>query len=250
MLSFSLSPASTLFSLSGCEAGHAFGSLPPLHPEYIRSYPLYSYDLGRRSGRLCRVFHYSVVVLLYGTDIALPRQCCHLTSRLDMMPCLMIVDPTNGHIYERHSHERGGARGRLLLHDIALSRARVWRGRRHPVLPRHDVRICHVHPGSCGNPAGNPFTPRHRRCLFLYTCQSDSVTTRRCLILYICQSNSVTTRCCLIHSKSSWYRFNQSSIPTVQHTAVPYNCNYSSAIRFVGTIEQAIRTSSMIHIYK
>uniref|UniRef100_A0A8D8BGZ7 (northern house mosquito) hypothetical protein n=1 Tax=Culex pipiens TaxID=7175 RepID=A0A8D8BGZ7_CULPI len=62
---------------------------------------------------------------------------------------LLLRDYVNCHFDVCDCHERGGTCGRELLHDIKISRARVWWRCRDVVLHRDNVSSRHVH-SRCG----------------------------------------------------------------------------------------------------
>uniref|UniRef100_A0A8B9EJA7 Solute carrier family 12 member 5 n=1 Tax=Anser cygnoides TaxID=8845 RepID=A0A8B9EJA7_ANSCY len=56
------------------------------------------------------------------------------------------ADDADSHFHECDCHQRRGASGRLLLHDLTLPGTRVWWGRGALLLPGHHLCRRHVHP--------------------------------------------------------------------------------------------------------
>lgn len=67
---------------------------------------------------------------------------------------LLITDFSDGHFYECHSNQWSGSWGWVLLHDLSLLGAWVWRSCRGTVLPGNLCSILHVHHRISGNSRG------------------------------------------------------------------------------------------------
>lgn len=66
----------------------------------------------------------------------------------------LITDFSDGHFYECHSNQWSGPWGWVLLHDLPLTGAWVWRSCRGTVLPGNLCSIFHVHHRISGNSSG------------------------------------------------------------------------------------------------
>lgn len=67
---------------------------------------------------------------------------------------LLVTDFSDGHFYECHSNQWSGPWGWVLLHDLSLLGAWVWRSCRGTVLPGNLCSILHVHHRISGNSCG------------------------------------------------------------------------------------------------
>lgn len=67
---------------------------------------------------------------------------------------LLVTDFSDSHFYECHSNQWSGPWGWVLLHDLSLLGAWVWRSCRGTVLPGNLCSILHVHHRISGNSCG------------------------------------------------------------------------------------------------
>lgn len=67
---------------------------------------------------------------------------------------LLVTDFSDSHFYECHSNQWSGPWGWVLLHDLSLLGAWVWRSCRGTVLPGNLCSILHVHHRISGNSRG------------------------------------------------------------------------------------------------
>lgn len=67
---------------------------------------------------------------------------------------LLVTDFSDGNFYECHSNQWSGPWGWVLLHDLSLLGAWVWRSCRGTVLPGNLCSILHVHHRISGNSRG------------------------------------------------------------------------------------------------
>ncbi|CAB0019561.1 unnamed protein product [Nesidiocoris tenuis] len=107
--------------------------LPPLYTEHFRCHPVHSSYLGSRNGGGHSRF-VAIVSINYAIFPVFCAQC---------------LDDAHCHFDERHRNERRRSCGRVVLHDLPITRSRVRRSGGNALLHGHYTCGRHVHHRSC-----------------------------------------------------------------------------------------------------
>lgn len=127
---------------------------------------------------------------------------------------LLVTDFSDGHFYECHSNQWSGPWGWVLLHDLSLLGAWVWRSCRGTVLPGNLCSILHVHHRISGNSRGkmNLGINWELFCLITSTLEFQYLKKKQYLKYHGCQIEFEVTRTIFLHchewmiSVSYWWK--------------------------------------------